>query len=180
MPRTSRSARPTSVAPDDEGAERSAHGSREEGWANDRDAADGQPSLAGLGIAGVSRRRLVTLALLGLAVWIGIGFAGQATDAARAAQRASQEEATNAALADRLAGLDDELDLVVQRRWFLQQARAYNLGSTGERPFAIAPGAPSLPPDAPGSPERRIGTEVTTTTPLESWLDVLFGPAPGS
>ncbi len=68
---------------------------------------------------------------------------------------------------------------MVQRRWFLQQARGYDLGTASERPFALSPAAPTLPPDAPGSPERRLGTEVTTTTPLDSWLDVLFGPAPG-
>ena len=29
------------------------------------------------------------------------------------------------------------------------------------------------------SHDRRIGAEAKTTTPLDSWLDVLFGPAPG-
>lgn len=179
MARTSRPATPASEAPEsDAGASPPRPPRSRPRGDSPRDGA-GEPSLAGLGIAGVSRRRIVGLAGLGLALWIGVGFAGQATDAARAAERASQETATNAALANQLAGLDDELDLVVQRRWFLQQARAYDMGTAVERPFALDPAAPTLPPDAPGSPGRRLGTEVTTTTPLDSWLDVLFGPAPG-
>ena len=133
-------------------------------------------SLAGLGIAGLSRRR-VGIAVTGLvALWIVIGFAGQASAAARAADRAVQEQATNEALAANVASLRDELDLVQTQRWILQQARAYGLGSTSERPFEIAADAPSLAPDAPGSPARRLGSAVVQRSPLDSWLDALFGP----
>ena len=138
----------------------------------------GQPavSLAGLGIAGLSRRRVGIAVTALVAVWIVVGFAGQASAAARAADRAVQEQATNQALAANVASLRDELDLVQTQRWILQQARAYGLGSTSERPFEIAAGAPSLPPDAPGSPARRLGLAVVQRSPLNSWLDALFGP----
>ena len=71
---------------------------------------------------------------------------------------------------------DRELELVTEERWVLQQARAYQLGSRKERPFAIAPGAPALPDDAPGSAARRLGADPVERSPLEAWLEVLFGP----
>ena len=141
-------------------------------------SASGQPavSLAGLGIAGLSRRRVGIAVTALVALWIVVGFAGQASAAARAADRAVQEQATNEALAANVASLRDELDLVQTQRWILQQARAYGLGSTSERPFEIAADAPSLTPDAPGSPARRLGSGVVQRSPLDSWLDALFGP----
>jgi len=132
-------------------------------------------SLAGLGIAGLTRRRVGWAALALVTIWIVISFAGQASEAARAAERAVQEQATNEALVTHVAALRDELTLVQTQRWILQQARAYGLGSKSERPFAIAADAPSIAPDAPGSPARRLGTEKQEQTPLESWLVVLFG-----
>ena len=76
-----------------------------------------------------------------------------------------------------MAALRDELNLVQTQRWILQQARGYGLGSKSERPFEIAADAPSIAPDAPGSPARRLGTEKQQQTPLESWLVALFGSA---
>jgi len=108
-------------------------------------------------------------------IWIVISFAGQASEAARAAERAVQEQATNEALVAHVAALRDELDLVQTQRWILQQARAYGLGSKFERPFVVAPGASPLPADAPGSAVRRLGTAKQEQTPLEGWLVVLFG-----
>ena len=45
-----------------------------------------------------------------------------------------------------------------------------------EIPFALAADAPSLPPDAPGSAALRVGGQSTARSPLEAWLDLLFGP----
>jgi len=133
-------------------------------------------SLAALGIAGLSRRRVGIAVTALLAIWIVVSFAGQVSQAARAADRASQEQATNEALVAHVTALRDELDLVQTQRWILQQARAYGLGSTSERPFEIAADAPTIAPDAPGSAARRIGTVVEQRSPLDSWLDALFGP----
>lgn len=132
-------------------------------------------SLAGLGIAGLSRRRVGWSAVALVTVWIVISFAGQASEAARAADRASLEQSTNEALVARVAALRDELSLVQTQRWILQQARAYGLGSPSERPFAIAADAPSIAPDAPGSPARRLGIVAERRSPLDAWLDALFG-----
>ncbi len=136
------------------------------------------PSLAGLGVAGISRRRIAWVAVVAVAAWVVIAFAGQAASAARATADLAGTRAQNAAAVAETTALRRELELVTQERWILQQARAYQLGSRKERPFALAPGAPALPPDAPGSPARRLGAEVEHTTPLEAWLEVLFGPAP--
>ena len=136
------------------------------------------PSLAGLGIAGISRRRIAWVAVVALAVWIVVAFAGQAAAASQATADVAADRARNAAAAAKTEALRRELALVTQERWVLQQARAYQLGSRKERPVALAPGAPSLAPDAPGSPARRLGADEEAPTPLESWLEVLFGPGP--
>ncbi len=104
------------------------------------------------------------------------GFAGQAADAARATTRVAEEQVRNAEVAAETAALRQELDLVAQERWILQQARAYQLGTRKERPFALAPDAPALAPDAPGSAARRLGADTPAPSPLEAWLEVLFGP----
>jgi hypothetical protein len=137
-------------------------------------------SLAGLGIAGLSRRRVGWAALALVAIWVVVSFAGQAAEAAHAADRAVAEQATNEALAAHVAALRDELTLVQTQRWILQQARAYALGSKSERPFAIAADAPSLAPDAPGSPARRLGSVPEHRSPLDAWLDALFGSGNGT
>jgi hypothetical protein len=137
------------------------------------------PSLASLGIAGVSRRRVAWVGLTLAAAAIVVGFAGQATEGARASTRVVEERAGNAEVAAQTEALRRELELVTQERWVLQQARAYRLGSRAERPFALAPDAPALADDAPGSPTRRLGAAAAPSSPLEGWLVVLFGPAPG-
>lgn len=137
------------------------------------------PSLAELGIAGVSRRRIAILGLAALAAWVIVAFAGQASGAARAMADVDAARARNEAAVATKEALERELALVTQERWILQQARAYGLWSRQERTVALAPGAPSLPPDAPGSPARRLGAEAVESSPLEGWLEVLFGPAPG-
>jgi hypothetical protein len=178
-----------SLAPDDLDAPARTDGDRAsdgvEAPDDDRAASSAQPSgspsapsLASLGIAGVSRRRVAWVALVGLAAWIVIAFAGQAASAAQATADVAEARERNVAAAAETDALRRELELVTQERWILQQARAYQLGSRKERPFALAPDAPALPPDAPGSQARRLGAEVEQATPLDAWLDVLFGPAP--
>ncbi len=144
------------------------------------DARPAPVSLAGLGIAGLSRPRVGWAAVALVTVWILVSFAGQASEAARAAERASQEHTTNEALVARVAALRDELSLVQTQRWILQQARAYGLGTGSERPFAIAADAPSIAPDAPGSSARRLGSVVERRSPLDAWLDALFGSGSGT
>lgn len=174
MPRRPDPQRQPAEPPDDPasasgGADRAADGGAPS-------ATGGTPSLAGLGIAGISRRRVAWAVLAVAAAWIVVGFAGQAAEASRAGDQLLAEQAITARTAADTEALRRELALVGEERWILQQARAYQLGTTKERPFALDPAAPPLPADAPGSEVRRVGAEEERRTPLESWLEVLFGP----
>jgi cell division protein FtsB len=133
--------------------------------------------LDGLGVVGITRRRVAFLLGAIVAVWIVIVFARQVGEASTAAARAAQIEQQNDALAATVDGLHRELDSIQQQRFVLQQARASGLGSPDERPFRLAPGASPLPPNAPGSTAVRLGSVEHHETPLESWLSLLFGPA---
>jgi hypothetical protein len=99
-----------------------------------------------------------------LVAWIVFVFARQVSEAAAATSRA-----------DLVAGLERELERIGDRRFILQQARGYGLGGPHEIAFSLAAGAPSLPPDAPGSASVRLGA-TTSSSPLEHWLTLLFGP----
>jgi hypothetical protein len=110
-----------------------------------------------------------------LAGWIVIVFARQVGDASAATGRAEAMIASNAQRQAQVAGLERELQRIGDRRFVLQQARGYGLGGSHEISFSLAAGAPSLPPDAPGSAAVRLGAP-SSAAPLERWLTLLFGP----
>ena len=91
--------------------------------------------------------------------WIVIVFARQVSEAAAATGRAeAMIVVERPASTTEVAGLERELERIGDRRYVLQQARGYGLGGPHEIAFSLAAGAPSLPPDAPGSalgPPRR-------------------------
>lgn len=135
-------------------------------------------SLAGLGVAGLGRRRAALLAGTFATVWIVVVFARQMGEASSATLTADALRAENAALALEVEGLRDELLRIQELRYVVQQARAFDLGAARERPFALAPDAPALAPDAPGSAERRLASVSAHRTPLDTWLSLLFGDRP--
>ena len=66
---------------------------------------------------------------------------------------------------------------LIQRQSYIeQQAREYRLGEAREIPFVLEPDAPPLAADAPGTASARLGADVRRTTPVEAWIDLLFGP----
>lgn len=134
-----------------------------------------EPDLASLPIVGITPRRLATILGVLLATWIVIVFARQVGEASAATGRAEAMLTANAAKRDEIAGLEGELDRIQQPRFVLQQARAYGLGGSREIPFTLAPGAPSLDANAPGSAASRVGA-TSSVSPLERWLTLLFGP----
>jgi cell division protein FtsB len=136
----------------------------------------GQPDLSGLPIAGITRRRVGFLVAALLSAWVVIAFARQVGDASSAGVRVEAMRAENAELANRVAALEREYQLIQRQEWIEQQARGYGLGVTGEIPFTVA-AAPSLPPDAPGSAAVRLGGATDRRSPLEAWLSLLFGPS---
>lgn len=137
----------------------------------------GAVDLAALPIVGLTRRRMALLVGALLAVWIVIAFARQVAEASDAATRAQDVATGNAMLRLEVAAMERELEAIGRQRFIEQQARGYGVGTSREIPFALAPDAPSLADDAPGSAAVRVGAEIERVSPLERWLTVLFGPS---
>ncbi len=133
--------------------------------------------LAALPVVGLTRRRMAIIASALLAVWIVIAFALQVAEASEAATRAEDIAADNARLQREVASMERELEAIARQRFVEQQARGYGVGTAREVAFALAPDAPPLERDAPGSAALRIGAETDAVTPLERWLTLLFGPS---
>jgi hypothetical protein len=150
--------------PDDEGGQ-SGGGGRE-------------PSFDDLPVAGLSRRRVGLAIGVVITAWVVIVFARQVGDGAAAQARADRIRGDNAVLAAQVAALQQERSTIQEQGYVAVVARSFGLGEAEERPFSLAPGAPPLPSDAPGSASLRAGTRTKTISPLESWLSLLFGPTP--
>jgi hypothetical protein len=69
-----------------------------------------------------------------------------------------------------------ELEFIQRQEYILQQARGYGLGTAREVPFSMAADAPPLSADAPGSAAVRVGADTDESSPLDHWLELLFGP----
>jgi hypothetical protein len=110
-----------------------------------------------------------------LAAWVLVVFARQVSEAAAASDRADALRGGNERLAAEVAGLEKELDLIRRPEFISHEARKYRLGEGKEIPFQLADDAPPLPEDAPGSASVKLGALPVHRTPLDSWLDVLFG-----
>jgi hypothetical protein len=132
---------------------------------------------ASLPMPSLSRRRVVTAAGVLLAGWLAISFVKQVGEATAASNHAADLRAQNIALQDEVARLQEDLTHVQDPRYIQLTGRAYGLGGRGEVPFALAAGAPELAPDAPGSAAVRLGAEPIDRSPLDVWLEVLFGDA---
>jgi cell division protein FtsB len=120
----------------------------------------------------LERRGLAVVGGLLLAGWLAfilVGALGQATEAERVAERLRAE---NAELERLVEAARAEVELIQTDLFLRLQARAYGLGEPGEQPFRLADGAP------PPEPLPLLGEEdapSSATTPLEAWLDLLFG-----
>ena len=125
--------------------------------------------------APISRRRAATIAGGLVVIWILIAFGRQVGDASAASARAAELRQANAALQQDLADLQADLTRVQGDQFIGVGARGYGLGKRHEVPFTLAPGAPTLAPDAPGSAALRVGGEAPDRSPIEAWLDLLFG-----
>jgi cell division protein FtsB len=137
--------------------------------------APGRLDPAALPMPTLSRRRVVTAAGILVASLLAVGFLRQVGEATAASARAAELRAANAALEAEVAQLQDDLTHVQDPRYIELSGRAFGLGARGEMPFALAAGAPELAADAPGSAAVRLGAEPLGQSPLDAWLDVLFG-----
>jgi hypothetical protein len=124
----------------------------------------------------ISRRRLSLLTVGLVVALVVIAFGREVGDAAAASDRAAHLRATNAGLRSNLSDLQGDVGRVQGDPYIAIAARSYGLGAKHEIPFVLAPGAATLPPDAPGSAAHRVGATSTARSPLDAWLDLLFGP----
>jgi hypothetical protein len=136
-----------------------------------------EPTLdpARLPMPSLSRRRVVTAAGVLLAGLLTLSFVRQVGEATVASDRAEELRAANAALRDEVARLQQDLGHVQDLRFIQLEGRAFGLGGKGEIPFALAAGAPPLDADAPGSASVRLGAPDRPSSPIDAWLEVLFG-----
>jgi hypothetical protein len=107
---------------------------------------------------------------------LALSFARQVGDATAASNRATELRAANAALRDEVARLEQDLGHVQDPRFIRLEGRSFGLGGPKEIPFALAAGAPTLAADAPGSASVRLGSVPAPESPIDAWLEVLFGP----
>src|ERR1035437_5656383 len=122
-----------------------------------------------------TRRRLAMLVAGLFALWLVGGFARQVGGASSAGNQADQLRARNVAMERDVASLELELKLIREPAFVSQMARAYKLGSPREIPFTIDPNAPPLPSDAAGSTGIKPEPPTNATSPLDSWMQALFG-----
>jgi cell division protein FtsB len=139
--------------------------------------ASARVDLGGLSVAGITRRRVGWVSAALVAAWIVVVFARQVGDAQTAANRATQLAADNESLAAEVQALQGELDLVVQPDYVAMEARGVRLGNAREIPFTLDPAVQAPVDGAPGSASVRLGATTIRETPLESWLQLLFGPS---
>jgi len=124
----------------------------------------------------LSRRRVVTAAGVLVAGLLALSFARQVGDATAASDRAAELRTANAAMRDEVSRLQTDLGHVQDPRFILLEGRSFGLGGPREIPFALAAGAPPLAADAPGSAAVRLGADPAPKSPIDTWLEVLFGP----
>jgi cell division protein FtsB len=124
----------------------------------------------------IAPRRVILVGATILLAWLIVSFGRQVAEASASSARAEELRAANAALAAEVAAMELELQVIQDQRYISQAARAFRLGASGEIPFALEADAPPLAPDAPGSAAARLGEETESMSPLERWLDLLFGP----
>jgi cell division protein FtsB len=165
-------ARPTAADSDPDRAERTAP-EVDPGLAPA--AASGAGSLSDLPVAGLTRRRVALLLGALIAAWIVVLFARQVSEASEASSHADAMRASNVVLEAQVAAAQRELQMIQRPGYIAQQAREYRLGMPREIPFTLADDAPPLGPDAPGSAAVRLGAVADRRSPIESWLDLLFG-----
>ena len=134
------------------------------------------PDPGALPMLRLATRKVAILGATVVLAWLLISFGRQVAEATATSTRADDLRETNAALALEVAALQQELVTIQEQRFIEQAARAYRLGSPNEIPFALGADVPPLPADAPGSASVRLGAATTERSPLDSWLEVLFGP----
>lgn len=134
----------------------------------------GSPSPLGRRPAtGLTRKRLAILVGAVVVVWIVVVFARAVADRASSVARAEAVGRDAAAAVSQLVAERFELLLIQTPAYVRLEARAFGYGPPGERAFALEEGGVAPPPITPlGAEEAASGPR----SPLDAWLQLLFGP----
>ena len=141
----------------------------------DEDGPDGDPPRSPLdALAGVRlrRRHLGFLAAALVVVWILLVLARAISNASATTDRATRLRTENEQLQVQLEAARRELAIVQSKEYVRLESRAYGMGATAERAFSLQQGAPPPPRIRPLGATR---AEEGGTSPLEDWLELLFG-----
>jgi hypothetical protein len=123
--------------------------------------------------SGLTRQRLAILVGTLVVVWIVVVFARAVADRASSVARAEAVGRDAAAAVSQLVAERFELLLIQTPAYVRLEARAFGYGPPGERAFALEEGGP---PPAPITPLGADETNSGPRSPLEAWLQLLFGP----
>lgn len=119
-----------------------------------------------------SRSHVGLIILVVIGFWMVLGFARTITQLNAATEHQLTLSAETAALTAQVEAGHRELDLVQTDGFQALQARAFGIGAPGEVAFSLESGAPSPPPVIPlGS----ASVAAQPQTPLDAWLQLLFG-----
>ena len=142
----------------------------------DRQAAPSSASAAPAAMPAIpiTRRRLAVVVGGIVILWLVGVFAHQVSEAQAAQNQADLLRTRNAAMQRDIQSLERELSLIKQPAFVAEMARGYLLGVPGEIPFKVEGGSP-LPADAPGSEGIVPTTTARPASPLDAWLEALFG-----
>jgi hypothetical protein len=120
----------------------------------------------------VPGRHIALLVLVIGAAWVILVFGRVLSEANAIGARAAEARAENAALRAQLEAGRAEVSVIQADEFLRVHARAYGLGEPGERVFALRPGAPDPIPIVPLG---AAGDPAAPASPLDEWLDLLFG-----
>jgi hypothetical protein len=119
------------------------------------------------------RRALLLLILVVVVAWLVFVFGRAVADSKAATERADRARVENAAMERRVDSRKGELTTIQSSAFVALQARTFGIGSSREQVFGLEPGAP------PPASIPILGEEPAAagpSSPLDDWLDLLFGP----
>ncbi len=121
---------------------------------------------------GPTRSYLLMVVGVVLAIWLVVVFGRALTQLNEATDRAAAVRLETIALQERLDAGRREAELVQTDAFMAMQARSFGMGRPSERAFALAPGTATAPAVVPLGADAGLAP---ATTPLDSWLRLLFG-----
>jgi cell division protein FtsB len=140
----------------------------------DEHGADGVAGRAGPRRIRLERRGAIALLVVFVLIWLAFIFAGSLARATDLDARLSDARALTAALEAQVEAGYAEIDFVESPAFLELAARRIGYGTEGEQSFALPDDAPppaALPVIGSDQGFARGGT------PLDAWLELLFGPS---